>query len=415
MYVTAVLSLAPSAVWADAASVAAAIDAYGNKGLKAAVSGDAVTVTGAEAGAKTPLSLDITGVNVVWNATLSGDFNAAASKSALLIVSGGGSFNVSPSGVIFSDAPAETAAVELRDKAALTVNGTVKAAGSNATAIYSKQGAVTVEKGGKVQSPRGSAIRTYDHGGIDSGLSTVTLNDKAGLAGEVALVEASGRYVSTFYGVAAMDFDRVYSSRDMRPLIVVAEDAELTLTRSAHFTEEPEVDMYVRNRGTLISDGTVVIGGLLENEGQIVNRGQFTNKRRFNNKGEFVNEGTFVNDYTLANESGGRVVNSGQFTNTRTFENKGEFVNLETAANDGTLINEGRIDTIDGKIVNNGFLDNSRGKIDGGSNIQNRGQGRIRNPRKDDDGGCDAGLGLAGLAALAGAGIFGCSMRRKDK
>jgi hypothetical protein len=414
MCVTAVLSLSPSAVWADAKSVETAINDYGNKGLKATASGDIVTVTGAEAGAKTLLSLDISGVKVVWNATLSGDFKAAASKSALLIVSGDGSFSVSPGGVIFNEASAETAAVEVRGKAALTVNGTVRAVGSNATAIYSKQGVVTVEKGGKVQSPRGSAIRTYDHGGIYSGPSTVTLRDTAGLVGETALVEASGRYVSTFYGDVLMDSDRVFSSRDQRPLIVIANDAELTLTRNAHFTEEEGVDMRIEKNGALTSDGAIVIGGSLENEGWIVNSGQFTSKRMFRNKGAFANEGTFINDYTLTNEKGGKIVNSGQFTNKRTFNNKGELVNVETVTNDGTLVNEGTIDTSNGKIVNNGVLDNTRGTIVGGKNIHNQGKGDVRYPHKD-GGGCDAGLGLAGLAALAGAGLFGCSRRKKDK
>jgi hypothetical protein len=306
-----------------------------------------------------------------------------------------------------------------------------------------------------VQSPNGSAIRTYEHGGIYSGPSTVTLNDTVGLVGEVAFVNTDDRYISTFYGDAVIDSDRIFSSRDKMPLIVVADNAELTLTRGAHFTEEAGVEMRIAKKGTLISEGTTVIGGLLENEGWIINTGrftsklfnnkgeftnegtfindetlvnekggrvlssgQFTNKRSFDNKGELVNlgtaanEGTFINDYTFVNEKGGKLVNSGQFTNKRTFNNKGELVNLGTVTNDGTLVNEGKIDTINGKIVNNGFLDNTRGTIEGGKNIHNQGQGRVRSPYKDSDGGCDTGLGLAGLAAFIGAGLFGCSRRK---
>jgi hypothetical protein len=283
---------------------------------------------------------------------------------------------VSPGGVIFNDAPAGSAAVELRNGAALAVGGTVRAAGNRASAIYSKSGSVTVETGGKVQSPRGAAIRTYDHGGIYSGPSTVTLKDKTGLAGETALVE-NGRYVSTFYGDAEMDFSSVFSSagRNRRPLIVIAEKAELTLTSNAYFTEEADVDMEIRKGGILFSDGTVTVKGYLLNEGVIASSRQFTNDGTFHNKGEFINTGTLTNN--------------------------------------GTLTNEGTLDTTNGKIVNNGLLDNSRGKIEGGKNILNR--GKIVNLHSGGGGGCSTGPGLAGLAAFIGAGIPVCSRRKKDK
>ncbi|MDR2174774.1 MAG: hypothetical protein LBO82_02405 [Synergistaceae bacterium] len=363
-----------SAAWADAKNVAAAIHAYASGDLRAVPAGNRVTVTGTKAGAKTPLSLDITGVTVVWNAALSGNFRAARPGSALVLLSGRGNFDVSPSGVIFNDASADIAAVELRNGAALSVGGTVGATGSRASAIYSRHGGITVEKGGKVQAPRGAAIRTYAHAGDRPELSSVTLKDTAGLVGEAAVVK-DGRRVSTFYGSTVIDsgtvFDTAFSDgADKRPLLVIAEKAEVALTRSARFTEGEGVDMKIEKGGSLLSGGTVTLRGTLQNDGEISNSGTFVNKGMFANRGTIVNTGTIVNDETLENA--------------------------------------GTLDTEKGKIVNNGVIDNARGKIKGTKNIS--GRGKIIAPYRD-GGGCSAGLGLAGLAASAGAGMLGILYR----
>jgi hypothetical protein len=368
-------SLFTSAAWADADSVADSIDDYSDGELDAVSSGNRVTVTGAMLHAKTPLVLDITGVTVVWNATLTGSFKAADPGSALMIVSGGGTFEVSPNGSIHNDASFDIATIELRNGAALVVRGTVGASGDYASAIHAKHGRVTVERGGTVRSPQGVAITAYSHEKDRPDLSSVTLKDTAGITGEVTLLKGN-KHVSTFYGSVKVGYDIGigYDGKDKskRPLIVVAEGAELILTRSARFEGGPGVDVEIEKGGTLISAGRVILGGTLQNAGEIANSGTFTNKGTITNSGEIVNTGAFVND--------------------------------------GTLINKGTLDTTEGTVANSGRIDNIHGRIDGRKNIG--GRGTVIDPHSD--GGCDAGLGFAGLAALLGAGVF-TTLRRSPE
>ncbi|MDR1623068.1 MAG: hypothetical protein LBS00_11900, partial [Synergistaceae bacterium] len=362
---TVMPSFFPSMSWADAKSVAAAINAYEDGELEAVPSGSIVTVTGTETNATTALNLDITGVTVIWNATLTGHYKAVAPQSALVLVSGKGNFNVS--GVIFNDTLFDTAAVEVRNGAALAVKGMVKAEGKGASAIYSKHGRIKVEKGGKVQSPQGLAIGIYAGEGDSSELSAVTLEDTTGLVGEVALVE-DGRYVSTFYGTTTIDYDMNAIDRGKdkkRSLLVIAEKAEVLVTHNAHFTVGANVDMEIKKGSILLSGGTVTLEGTLKNEGAISNSGTFVNKGTLTNKGTMVNTGSITND--------------------------------------GKLVNEGIFDTMMGKVVNNGLIDNTRGKIDGEKNITGRGD--MVDSRNG--GGCNMGLGFMGFIASLGAGARG--------
>ncbi|MDR1377222.1 MAG: hypothetical protein LBJ22_06895, partial [Synergistaceae bacterium] len=197
-----VFCLLTSAAWADASSVAAVINRQ--EGLEAVADGDTVTVTGMAANVLTSLDLDVSGVNVIWNATLTGDFKEADSEDALLLVSGAGGFVISPGAVVSNDAAFNVAAVKVTGSAELTVKGTVYAEGDYALAIYSEHGTITVEEGAKVQAPRGFAIATYEDDGDQVGNSVINLKDKTGIAGIVTDME-NGKYTAAFYGDMIID------------------------------------------------------------------------------------------------------------------------------------------------------------------------------------------------------------------
>jgi filamentous hemagglutinin family protein len=367
----AVPALFASRAWADVDTVVASIDAYEGGALKAVPSGNSVTVTGVKTNARTPLELDITGVSVVWGATLSGDSRQAVPGNALLVVGGKGNFEVAQNGTIFNETLPRHSAVEVKGDAAFTVKGIVGAAGSNAVAIAARRGTITVEKGGQVRSPRGVAITTIVSKEDRPELSSVALKDKSGITGEVEFVKDGG-YISTYYGDVTVDFvieiDFATSVTEKFPLLVVANGAKLTLTPKARFREGAGMDMAVEKGAALSTVGDMTFNGFLTNEGTISN--------------------------------------SGKFANMGIFENKGRFVNTGTLTNVGKLRNDGTIVTTEGKIANEGSIDNTKGKIEGRKNITGKGEIIESNSRHHKHGGCETGLGLTGLAALLGAGIL---------
>jgi hypothetical protein len=368
----AVPALFASRAWANANSVAASIEAYGHGALRAVSDGNIVTVSGRKTGARTPLNLDITGVSVIWGAELAGDFRDAESGSALVSLTGKGSFEVASYGSIFNSARLDVSAIEVSSDTALVVRGQVRATGDDALAISAKRGTITVEKGGKVHSSRGVAITTVANKSVRPEHSSVTLKDETGIVGKVEIVH-DDRYVATFFGDVTVDSEiRVFHEpTDERfPALVVSKGAKVTLTRNARFQGGVDIDVDVLAEGSLFIDGPINFRGLLMNEGAIFNSGAFINRGTFGNKGKFINTGTITND--------------------------------------GTVVNEGTLDTDKGKLINSGVINNIHGKIFGKNNIS--GKGNILEHRKKKHGGCDAGAGFAGLAVLA-AGLFGSRRR----
>jgi hypothetical protein len=388
--VMAAVFLAGSA-WAGETQVLNAINTYG--GLSAIGDGYGnITVTGSRTGATVGLELgNISGLTINWEAQLIGDpsvYNSAPNINydfdLITMTGSNGTFNIRPSAVlkITGDVNVNT------DREMRLIH--VKYPASNI---------VVNVNGGILETlmPKGNAIdewNSYKNTTIAADLPCLNVNINGGTISTSDGIVASG-YVTVGSGASAHLTGLVVKRKTgvvYDPAVVSA--GALEFYGNCKFTVllyDDGEDWFAPGLLFKIMPGAELTldagnGWVVQNTWKLENHGTL------NILGTLINEGKCINDYVINNYSG------------------------HTLDNRGTLVNNGIINTkATGKITNTGSIDNTSGTInntEGGTfqSVQTASEmggtvnGEVQPLNSNSSsggGGCNAGLGVAGLL-LAG-------------
>ena len=164
-----------TALAADAATLANAINTYGGGAISALASGNTVTVTGTRTNVTVRLPLNIDGgVLVIWQGSLTG-----STATSLIAVEGTGTFTVASGGKI--EQTGQGMAIDVTSAATVNISGTVSATNTQGVAIRNNSSGTVTISSGTVSSAEDIAIRNASTGTVTVSGGTVTATTGAAI------------------------------------------------------------------------------------------------------------------------------------------------------------------------------------------------------------------------------------------